>query len=115
VLGAFAGPPDALLLDTAMVKPKAAKLTSEVVRRALASSSIGPMRERTTDQITFPAPITRDGPGGVRTWSCRTASPPGRSSRRVTSLPPLGREAGPPARLAKHGVVDLFKPQAGAG
>jgi DNA segregation ATPase FtsK/SpoIIIE, S-DNA-T family len=63
VLGALGRPEDKPLLDTAVVKPKAARLTSEMVRRALASLGIGAMSERTTEQITFPAPIQRDGPG----------------------------------------------------
>jgi S-DNA-T family DNA segregation ATPase FtsK/SpoIIIE len=63
VLGAFGKRPDKPLLDTAVVKAKASRLTSEMVRRAFVSLGISGMSERNTGAITFPAPITRDGPG----------------------------------------------------
>jgi S-DNA-T family DNA segregation ATPase FtsK/SpoIIIE len=63
VLGALGRPEDKPLLDVAVVKPKAARLTSELVRRALTSLGLGALSERASETISFPAPIQRDGPG----------------------------------------------------
>ncbi|MGH8918579.1 MAG: cell division protein FtsK, partial [Actinomycetes bacterium] len=61
-LGVYGGPADRRgLLDTAVTPTGHTKLTSEIVTRALLSVGIGGINVRT--RITFPAPITRDGPG----------------------------------------------------
>jgi DNA segregation ATPase FtsK/SpoIIIE, S-DNA-T family len=140
VLGAFGRPPDRPLLDTAVVKPQAAKLTSEMVRRALLSLSIGALGERMAEQITFPAPITRDGPG----WRADIDLPHGITAGEVIEKRdklasglrrPIGCVWPEPAHdqhagrlvlwvgdqdmsqtkqplwpLLKHGAVDLFRP-----
>lgn len=66
-LGLAGRPADAPLLDTAVVKPQVAKLTSDVVVRALSVLGIGGINQAIgksgTKAIGFPAPITRDGPG----------------------------------------------------
>jgi S-DNA-T family DNA segregation ATPase FtsK/SpoIIIE len=65
-LGWYGSPADRPLIDVAVVVPRAQKLTSEVVIRALASLGIGEINKamaRGGEGITFPAPITRDGPG----------------------------------------------------
>jgi DNA segregation ATPase FtsK/SpoIIIE, S-DNA-T family len=140
VLGAFGREADKPLLDVAVVKPKAAKLTSEIVRRALASLPISGLTDKLAEQITFPAPITRDGPG----WRADIDLPHGVTAGEVIDKRdnlasglrrPLGcvwpevdrdQHAGrlilwvgdqdlsqakqPPWPLARHGSVDLFKP-----
>jgi DNA segregation ATPase FtsK/SpoIIIE, S-DNA-T family len=140
VLGALGRPEDKPLLGTAVVKPKAARLTSEMVRRALASLGIGAMSERTVEQITFPAPIQRDGPG----WRAEVDLPYGVTAGEVIEKRdklasglrrPIGccwpepahdQHAGrlilwvgdqdvsqarqPAWPLAKQGMVDLFRP-----
>lgn len=69
VLVALAGvlgrPPDRRLLDRAVVPTRAAKLTSDVVLRAMTSLGIGQINEaaRAGGGVSFPAPIVRDGPG----------------------------------------------------
>jgi S-DNA-T family DNA segregation ATPase FtsK/SpoIIIE len=140
ILGALGRQPDKPLLDTAVVKPKVGRLTSEIVRRALASLSIGALSERNVGQITFPAPITRDGPG----WRADVDLPHGVTADEVIEKRdklasglrrPIGcvwpevnhdQHAGrlvlwvgdqdlsqakqPAWPLLKHGTVDLFKP-----
>ncbi|SEG90980.1 DNA segregation ATPase FtsK/SpoIIIE, S-DNA-T family [Thermomonospora echinospora] len=66
VLGWIGTPSDKRILDTAVVSTKAPKLTSEIVVRALASLGIAEINKavgKGGGGITFPAPITRDGPG----------------------------------------------------
>ena len=57
---------DKPLLDTAVMVPKVAKLTSDVVVRALSALGLAGINQalgRNPDAIGFAAPITRDGPG----------------------------------------------------
>lgn len=66
LLGAIGRPADKPLLDTAVVVPRAARLTSDVVVRALSVlgiAGIGQALAKDPRAIAFPAPITRDGPG----------------------------------------------------
>lgn len=67
VLGLVGRPADKPLLDRAVVKPQVAKLTSDVVVRALSVLGIGGITQAVSKSgakaIGFPAPITRDGPG----------------------------------------------------
>lgn len=66
LLGWLGSPADRPLLDTAVVVPRVARLTSAVLIRAFASLGIAEINRavaRGGDGITFPAPITRDGPG----------------------------------------------------
>lgn len=58
-LGMAGGPADRPLLDVARIKPRARKLTADVVTRALAATGL----VKDAAMISFPAPITRDGPG----------------------------------------------------
>lgn len=139
VLGVYGAPADRrAVLDTAVVSTKHAKLTSEIVTRALQSLGIGQINPRT--RITFPAPIVRDGPG----WRAEVDLPYGvtatdvleRRDKLASGLRrPLGcvwpepvhdehagrlviwvgdadlSQAKPtPWPLAKHGTTDLFKP-----
>ncbi len=65
-LGVAGAPADKPLLDTAVVVPKAQKLTSDIVIRALSVLSISGINQalsKDSKAISFPAPITRDGPG----------------------------------------------------
>lgn len=66
LLGWIGTPTDRRILDTAVVSTKAPKLTSEIVVRALAAlgnAEINKAVGKGGTGITFPAPITRDGPG----------------------------------------------------
>jgi DNA segregation ATPase FtsK/SpoIIIE, S-DNA-T family len=65
VLGKIGTPADKPVLGRAVVTSKAPKLTSNVVVRALAALGIGQINQTVAKGpgITFPAPITRDGPG----------------------------------------------------
>ncbi|TDC76445.1 DUF3631 domain-containing protein [Actinomadura sp. 7K507] len=66
LLGWIGTPTDRSVLDTAVVSTKAPKLTSEIVVRALAAlgnAEINKTVGKGGSGITFPAPITRDGPG----------------------------------------------------
>ncbi|MFF5265381.1 cell division protein FtsK [Actinomadura viridis] len=66
VLGWVGTPKDKPVLDTAVVSTKAPKLTSEIVVRALSALGIAEINKAVAKGgggITFPAPITRDGPG----------------------------------------------------
>ncbi len=66
LLGLAGRPADRPLLDTAVTLPKVAKLTSDVVTRALASLGLAGVTSalsKNPKAIGFPAPITRDGPG----------------------------------------------------
>ncbi|WP_019630211.1 DUF3631 domain-containing protein [Actinomadura atramentaria] len=66
LLGWIGTPGDKRILDTAVVSTKAPKLTSEIVVRALAALGIAEINKAVGKGgvgITFPAPITRDGPG----------------------------------------------------
>ncbi|MGK5555850.1 cell division protein FtsK, partial [Actinomadura kijaniata] len=65
-LGWLGTPTDKRILDTAVVSTKAPKLTSEIVVRALSALGIAEINKAVAkggSGITFPAPITRDGPG----------------------------------------------------
>jgi len=142
VLGWIGTPEDKRILDVAVVAPKAQKLTSEIVIRALASLGIAEINKAVGKGggITFPAPITRDGPG----WRADVDLPYGvtatdimeRRDRLASGLRrPMGcvwpepahdQHAGrlvlwvgdqdmnqvkpPPWPLANGGKADLFKP-----
>ena len=63
---AIPAPADRPLLDTAVVTPRVARLTSEVVVRALSVLGLGGITQvlaKNPRAVSFPAPITRDGPG----------------------------------------------------
>jgi S-DNA-T family DNA segregation ATPase FtsK/SpoIIIE len=65
-LGWLGCPADKPLLDTAVVVPRVQRLTSAILIRAFASLGIAEINKAVSkggDGITFPAPITRDGPG----------------------------------------------------
>jgi S-DNA-T family DNA segregation ATPase FtsK/SpoIIIE len=62
-LGALGRPADKPLISRAVVAGQAPKLTSETVIRALTSLGIAAMSEKYAKSVTFPAPITREGPG----------------------------------------------------
>jgi DNA segregation ATPase FtsK/SpoIIIE, S-DNA-T family len=65
-LGWLGSPADQPLLDTAVVVPRVQRLTSAILIRAFAALGIAEINKavsRGGDGITFPAPITRDGPG----------------------------------------------------
>lgn len=66
VLGAAGGQADAPLIDRAVVATKVQRLTSDIVVRALGAmgnAEINKAMGKGGSGITFPAPITRDGPG----------------------------------------------------
>ncbi|MFD8596128.1 cell division protein FtsK [Kitasatospora sp. NPDC059646] len=143
-LGAAGAPADEPLITRAVVKAKAPKLTSDMVVAALESLGIGAITSAKSKNsgITFPAPITRDGPG----WRADVELPPGvevtdvmeRRGRLASGLRrPIGTvwpeqakgehpgrmvlwvgdqdmaKAKQPAwPLAKAGTVDLFDPVA---
>ena len=143
VLGWIGSPADKPLVGPAVVSTKTPKLTSEIIIRALGSLGIAEINKalgKGGAGITFPAPITRDGPG----WRADIDLPYGvtvsdimeRRERLASGLRrPLGcvwpepandQHAGrlvlwvgdqdmnaikPPAwPLAKNGTADLFKP-----
>ncbi|MFJ6212227.1 cell division protein FtsK [Streptomyces sp. NPDC092296] len=60
VLGWAGAPADQPLISRAVSKTAVPRLTSDIVERALLALGIGGMGK---GEITFPAPITRDGPG----------------------------------------------------
>jgi S-DNA-T family DNA segregation ATPase FtsK/SpoIIIE len=66
VCGILGAPADKPLLDTAVVKASAQPLTSDVVVRALSVLGIAGITQalaKNPKAVSFPAPITRDGPG----------------------------------------------------
>lgn len=66
LFGVLGSPADRPLVSPAVVAPKAQKLTSEIVIRALGSLGIAEINKavaKGSSGITFVAPITRDGPG----------------------------------------------------
>ncbi|PRX99655.1 cell division protein FtsK [Allonocardiopsis opalescens] len=66
VLGAAGAPADRPLIDRAVVPGRVARLDSDIVLRALGAlgiAEINKARAKGADAVTFPAPITRDGPG----------------------------------------------------
>ncbi|MGC5288974.1 cell division protein FtsK [Micromonospora sp. DT231] len=77
VCGLLGQPADKPLLDTAVVVPRVARLTSDVVVRALAVLGISGISQAIAKQghraIGFTAPIVRDGPG----WRADIDLPPG--------------------------------------
>jgi DNA segregation ATPase FtsK/SpoIIIE, S-DNA-T family len=75
-LGVAGAPADRPLLDTAVVIPKAPRLTSEMVVRALSVLSLAGINQalaKDPKAIGFVAPIHRDGPG----WRADIDLPPG--------------------------------------
>jgi len=82
-LGIYGAPADRrALLTTAVVSAQHTKLTGEIVTRALLALGVGGINAR--NRITFPAPITRDGPG----WRAEVDLPYG-----VTATDVLERRA----------------------
>jgi DNA segregation ATPase FtsK/SpoIIIE, S-DNA-T family len=82
LLGVLGAPADRPLLDTAVVTPRVARLTSEVVVRALSVLGLAGVTQalaRNPRAISFPAPITRDGPG----WRADVDLPPGVTAAEV--------------------------------
>jgi DNA segregation ATPase FtsK/SpoIIIE, S-DNA-T family len=66
VLGILGAPADRPLLDTAVVSPRAERLTSKLVIRALSVLGLAGVTQamaKDPGAISFAAPITRDGPG----------------------------------------------------
>jgi S-DNA-T family DNA segregation ATPase FtsK/SpoIIIE len=82
LLGVVGAPADRPLLDTAVVSPRVARLTSEVVVRALSVLGLAGITQalaKNPKAISFPAPITRDGPG----WRADVDLPPGVTAAEV--------------------------------
>jgi DNA segregation ATPase FtsK/SpoIIIE, S-DNA-T family len=82
LLGVLGAPADRPLLDTAVVTPRASRLTSELVVRALSVLGLGGITQalaRNPRAVSFPAPITRDGPG----WRADVDLPPGVTAAEV--------------------------------
>jgi S-DNA-T family DNA segregation ATPase FtsK/SpoIIIE len=76
VLGMAGAPADRPLLDQAVVVPRAARLTSEMVVRALGVLGLAGINQalaKNPKAIGFVAPIVRDGPG----WRADIDLPPG--------------------------------------
>jgi S-DNA-T family DNA segregation ATPase FtsK/SpoIIIE len=76
VFGVVGRPADRPLLDRAVVVPRAARLTSEMVVRALGVLGLAGINQalgKNPKAIGFVAPITRDGPG----WRADIDLPPG--------------------------------------
>lgn len=77
VFGLAGAPADRPLLDRAVVGTRVAKLTSDIVVRALSVLGVAGINQAIAKQgdraIGFPAPITRDGPG----WRADVDLPPG--------------------------------------
>src|SRR6266545_2957979 len=74
--GAAGRPADRPLLDRAVVVPKAPRLTSEMVVRALGVLGLAGINQalgKDAKAIEFVAPVTRDGPG----WRAEVNLPPG--------------------------------------
>jgi S-DNA-T family DNA segregation ATPase FtsK/SpoIIIE len=82
LLGVLGAPADRPLLDTAVVAPRVARLTSEVVVRALSVLGLAGITQalaRNPRAISFPSPIARDGPG----WRADIDLPPGVTAAEV--------------------------------
>jgi S-DNA-T family DNA segregation ATPase FtsK/SpoIIIE len=82
LLGVLGAPADRPLLDTAVVTPRVARLTSEVVVRALSVLGLAGITQalaKNPRAIAFPSPITRDGPG----WRADVDLPPGVTAAEV--------------------------------
>jgi DNA segregation ATPase FtsK/SpoIIIE, S-DNA-T family len=82
VLGVVGRPADRPLLDTAVLVPRVARLTSETVIRALSVLGIAGITQalaKNPKAIGFIAPITRDGPG----WRADVDLPPGVTAAEV--------------------------------
>jgi S-DNA-T family DNA segregation ATPase FtsK/SpoIIIE len=83
ILGKLGTPADKPVAGRAVIGAQAAKLTSDVVVRALASLGIsginGPVAKHGERAIGFTAPITRDGPG----WRADVELPPGVTAAEV--------------------------------
>lgn len=137
-LAALGRTPDRPIIDTAVVVPRARKLSADVVERAFIAAGLC----TETDLITFPAPITRDGPGWLavidlpyRTtaakavkaresiaagldldellvWPERVRGTTGSARRMrlwVADEDPYAKPSGA-WPLIEHGTVDLFEP-----
>jgi S-DNA-T family DNA segregation ATPase FtsK/SpoIIIE len=63
VLGLIGRPKGRPLITRAVIAGDVEKLTSDIVLRALTNLGIAAMSEKNAHKITFPEPITRDGPG----------------------------------------------------
>ncbi|MFI9011013.1 cell division protein FtsK [Actinosynnema sp. NPDC053489] len=83
ILGKLGTPADKPLAGRAVIGAQAAKLTSDVVVRALSSLGIGGITSAVSKHgeraIGFTAPITRDGPG----WRADVELPPGVTAAEV--------------------------------
>ncbi|GGM43948.1 cell division protein FtsK [Dactylosporangium sucinum] len=77
LFGTFGAPADKPLIDRAVVGTQVARLTSDIVIRALSVLGVAGINQAMAKQgngaVTFPAPITRDGPG----WRADVDLPPG--------------------------------------
>jgi DNA segregation ATPase FtsK/SpoIIIE, S-DNA-T family len=76
MLGVAGSPADRPLLDAAVVIPKAPRLTSEMVIRALGALGLAGINQalaRDPKAVGFVSPIHRDGPG----WRADLDLPPG--------------------------------------
>jgi S-DNA-T family DNA segregation ATPase FtsK/SpoIIIE len=81
-LGMLGRPADRPLLDTAVVVPRVARLTSQTVTRALGVLGLAGINQalgKDPKAIGFVAPITRDGPG----WRADVDLPPGVTAAEV--------------------------------
>jgi len=137
VLARVGRPADKPLTDTAVVIPRYRKLTAESVRRALCSLGIAAMKQ--PESITFPAEISRSGPGYLATvdlpHGVTVCDVVDRRSRLASALrvsldtcwpePVAGQHEGrlalwvadepvsqmrqPAWPLARHGTVDVFR------
>ncbi|WP_344429676.1 cell division protein FtsK [Amycolatopsis minnesotensis] len=76
-LGIYGTPKDQPLVGRAVVAARYVKLTSDTVATALASISLGGIKDGSA--IGFPSPITRDGPG----WRADIDLPPGVTAAEV--------------------------------
>src|SRR6266540_2861105 len=92
VLGILGAPADRpRLLDVAVVIPRAPRLTSEMVSRALAVLGVAGITQALAKDpraISFPSPITRDGPG----WRADVDLPPGVTVDDVADRHPGGQD-----------------------
>ncbi|SCL40079.1 hypothetical protein [Micromonospora aurantiaca (nom. illeg.)] len=75
VLGWVGSPSDRPLLDVAVVVPRARRLSAEVVTRAIIATGVA----KSPEDIAFPVPIMRDGPG----WRATVDLPYGKTAGEV--------------------------------
>jgi DNA segregation ATPase FtsK/SpoIIIE, S-DNA-T family len=105
VLGVVGAPADRPLLERAVVVPRATRLTSDMVVRALGVLGLAGINQalaRNPKAIGFVAPITRDGPGWRAEVDLPPASPWGKWRTGATSSPPAS--AGPLAACGPRGT-----------